>query len=82
MRLRRDITERKEAEARQALLVRELQHRTKNLLAVVQSIATSTLSRSKDLKSALEAFVGRLHALAHAQEFVAAGPGGACRCSG
>ena len=78
----RDITERKEAEARQALLVRELQHRTKNLLAVVQSIATSTLSRSKDLKSALEAFLGRLHALAHAQEFVAAGTGGAYRCSG
>ena len=71
----RDITERKEAEARQALLVRELQHRTKNLLAVVQSIATSTLGRSKDLKSALEAFIGRLHALAHAQEFVSAGPG-------
>ena len=47
---------------------------------MVQSIATSTLGRSKDLKSALEAFVGRLHALAHAQEFVAAGPGRACRC--
>jgi two-component sensor histidine kinase len=71
----RDITERKEADARQMLLVRELQHRTKNLLAVVQSIATSTLTRSKDTKSALEAFVGRLHALAHAQEFVSAGPG-------
>jgi PAS domain S-box-containing protein len=71
----RDITERKEAEARQVLLVRELQHRTKNLLAVVQSIATSTFGRSKDHKSALEAFVGRLHALAHAQEFVSAGPG-------
>ena len=39
----RDITDRKEAEARQTLLVRELQHRTKNMLAVVQSIATNTL---------------------------------------
>jgi PAS domain S-box-containing protein len=72
----RDISERKEAEARQAVLVRELQHRTKNMLAVIQSIATSTLSRSKDLGSAQEALIGRLHALAHAQEFVAAGPGG------
>jgi PAS domain S-box-containing protein len=71
----RDITERKEADARQLLLVRELQHRTKNLLAVVQSIATSTLGRSKDIAVPLEAFIGRLHALAHAQEFVAAGPG-------
>src|SRR5262249_33632303 len=71
----RDITERKEAESRQALVARELQHRTNNMLALVQSIATSTVSRSKDLKSALDSFVGRLHAQAHAQEFVAAGPG-------
>ena len=72
----RDITERKEAEARQTLLVRELQHRTRNMLAVIQSIARSTLTRSPDLQSALENLIGRLHALAHAQEFVAAGPGG------
>jgi PAS domain S-box-containing protein len=72
----RDITDRKEAEARQKLLVRELQHRTKNMLAVIQSIATSTLRRSHDLASAEEAFVGRLHALARAQEFVASGPAG------
>jgi PAS domain S-box-containing protein len=72
----RDITDRKEAEARQTLLVRELQHRTKNMLAVIQSIATSTLRRSHDLASAEEAFLGRLHALARAQEFVAAGPAG------
>ena len=72
----RDVTERKEAEARQLVLMRELQHRTKNLLAVILSIARSTLSGSKDLKSAGEALYGRLHALAHAQEFVAAGVGG------
>jgi PAS domain S-box-containing protein len=72
----RDVSGRKDAEARQLLLVRELQHRTKNMLAVIQSIATSTLTRSKDLDGALETFLGRLHALAHAQEFVAAGPGG------
>jgi PAS domain S-box-containing protein len=64
-----DITERKAAETRQDLLVREMQHRTKNLLAVVQSIASNTLQRGSNL----EAFVGRLHALAHAQEFVAEG---------
>jgi PAS domain S-box-containing protein len=70
----RDITERKEAEARQLVLIRELQHRTKNLIAVVQSIATN--ARSSDLSSANAALVGRLHALAHAQEFVASGPAG------
>ena len=72
----RDATERKDAEARQTVLIRELQHRTKNMLAVVQSIATRTLQRSSDLASAQEALVGRLHALAHAQEFVASGAGG------
>jgi PAS domain S-box-containing protein len=72
----RDITERKEADARQTVLLRELQHRTKNMLAVVQSIVTNTLRRSRDLASAETALVGRLHALAHAQEFVASGPSG------
>ena len=66
----RDITERKEAEQQQTLLIRELQHRTKNLLAVIQAIASNTLSANPGLS----AFIGRLHALAHAQEFVISGP--------
>lgn len=72
----RDVSDRKAAEARQKILVRELQHRTKNLLAVIQSIAGNTLLHSSDLDSAREALFGRLHALAHAQEFVAAGADG------
>lgn len=72
----RDITGRKEAEARQDLLVRELQHRTKNMLAVIQSIVSRTLRYSSDTRTAEEAIIGRLHALARAQEFVASGPGG------
>jgi PAS domain S-box-containing protein len=68
----RDVTERKEAEARQVLLIRELQHRTKNLLAVIQAIANSTLKGS----AGLETFIGRLHALANAQEYVTAGSQG------
>jgi PAS domain S-box-containing protein len=72
----RDVTERKNAEARQSVLIRELQHRTKNMLAVIQSITSNTLRRSQDLDSAHEALIGRLHALAHAQEFVASGATG------
>lgn len=72
----RDVTRRKEAEARQFLLIRELQHRTKNILAVIQAIATSTLRRAPDLQTAHDALVGRIHALANAQEFVATGPVG------
>jgi two-component system CheB/CheR fusion protein len=42
------------------------------LLAVIQSIASSTLKGS----AGLETFIGRLHALAHAQEYVTAGSQG------
>jgi PAS domain S-box-containing protein len=72
----RDVSDRKAAEARQNILVRELQHRTKNLLAVIQSIASNTLLHSADMGAARDALMGRLHALAHAQEFVASGSGG------
>jgi PAS domain S-box-containing protein len=70
----RNITERKEAEERQLVLVRELQHRTGNLLAVVQSIAASTLSNSRSPQEALKVLTGRLHALAQAQHLVTSGP--------
>jgi PAS domain S-box-containing protein len=71
-----DITDRKDADARQLVLLRELQHRAKNLLAVVQSIVTSSLRRAPDPQSAEGTILGRLHALARAQEFVAAGASG------
>ena len=72
----RDITERRDAEARQMLLVRELQHRTKNILAVVQSIVLNTMARGNSIDTAREAIVGRLQAISRAQEFVAAGKAG------
>ena len=72
----RDISERKEAEARQRVLISELQHRAKNLLAVVQSIVTNSLLHSRDTAAAKNAIVGRLHALAHAQDFVVFGASG------
>jgi two-component sensor histidine kinase len=53
------------------VLVREMQHRSKNLLAVVQSLATSTLARAANVEDASKALLGRLHALANAQDFVA-----------
>ena len=53
------------------ILVREMQHRSKNLLAVVQSLATNTLSRAANVKEASKALLGRLHALANAQDLVA-----------
>ncbi|MFZ0986454.1 MAG: CHASE domain-containing protein, partial [Xanthobacteraceae bacterium] len=67
-----DITERKRAEEEQKraaeaeqILVRELQHRTNNLLAVIQGIAQKTLSGSGPLAEARKIFEGRLLALAN-----------------
>ena len=53
------------------ILVREMQHRSKNLLAVVQSLATNTLSRATNVEDAAKALLGRLHALGNAQELIA-----------
>lgn len=61
-----DIIEKRQAEERQKLLTRELQHRTKNLLSVIQSIAGRSLSPDRSNKEALEVFTARLHALAEA----------------
>lgn len=72
----RDVTERKHAEARQLILMRELQHRTKNILAVVQSLVTNTLRSAGNLHQAHDSLVGRLHAVAAAQEFVTSEGGG------
>lgn len=52
-----------EHERRQRLLLDELNHRVKNTLMSVQSIATQTLRHSADMESFHEAFLGRLMAL-------------------
>jgi PAS domain S-box-containing protein len=59
-----DITERKNWETRQAMLLRELSHRVKNTLAVVQSLARQTLRSSPSTGSFVEAFEGRIRSLA------------------
>jgi two-component sensor histidine kinase len=67
LRSRRRQYEARELIGRYELLARELQHRTKNLLAVVLSIAAGSL---KDGGGGNEAFVSRLHALAKAQDLL------------
>jgi PAS domain S-box-containing protein len=58
-----DITERKQAEQTQQLLVSELNHRVKNTLASVQAIAQYTLRRTKDPSEFVTAFTGRIQSL-------------------
>jgi PAS domain S-box-containing protein len=59
-----DITERKEAEERQDLLAREVDHRARNALAVVQSIVR--LTRASSVGGYVAAVEGRIKALARA----------------
>ena len=68
-----DITERRDAQEKQALLSGELAHRVKNILAIVQSIANQTLTESTSMKKALQDFSVRLNALAHAQDILTQG---------
>jgi two-component sensor histidine kinase/PAS domain-containing protein len=58
-----DVTERKEAEERQRLLLNELNHRVKNTLATVQSIASQTLRTAPSSTAFRDAFEARIVAL-------------------
>jgi PAS domain S-box-containing protein len=59
-----DITERKESEMRQVLLAREVDHRAKNALAIVQSIVR--LTRAENIGTYVKAVEGRIQALSRA----------------
>src|SRR5215203_5732802 len=59
-----DITDRKEAEERQVLLAREVDHRARNALAVTQSIVH--LTRASNIKGYIAAVNGRIGALSRA----------------
>jgi PAS domain S-box-containing protein len=65
-----DVTKRKRHEARQTMLLHELNHRVKNTLAMVQSIAMQTLRGSRDPEQARQQFDGRLMALAKAHDIL------------
>lgn len=66
-----EITERKRAAAHQEMLIGELNHRVKNVLATVQALMTQTLQQSTSLDDFKTAFVGRLHAMALAHNLLA-----------
>ncbi|MDB5364127.1 MAG: signal transduction histidine kinase, partial [Rhodospirillales bacterium] len=68
-----DVTQRKRAEQHQALLLAELNHRVKNTLATVQSIASQTLRRKGTLEEFSETFNGRLRSLAAAHSLLTRG---------
>lgn len=61
-----DITDAREAADHTRHLLRELNHRVKNTLAMIQSLARQTLRRSPDPQSFIDAFSGRLRTLSDA----------------
>ena len=66
-----DIHDLRNLNERQTVLVYELQHRTRNLLALVQSIAHQTMRRSDTLEAFAPAFESRLRALSRVQGLLA-----------
>jgi PAS domain S-box-containing protein len=63
-----DITERKEHEEREHLLMREINHRAKNMLSVVDAIAHQTATRNPD--DFIECFSERIQALSANQDLL------------
>lgn len=61
-----DVTEEHERTRHMRLLLRELNHRVKNTLAMLQSMARQTLRQTRDPREFMKAFAGRLQAISEA----------------
>ncbi|WP_432256500.1 PAS domain-containing protein [Limimaricola sp. AA108-03] len=68
----KDVSQRKQDEDHQKMLMAELDHRVKNVLAVVQSIARQSLGRGQSFgPEAADRLVGRINALAQSHALLA-----------
>ena len=65
-----DVTERKRAEDHQRMLAAELDHRVKNVLAVVSAVAAQTRDASSSMDHFVAAFDGRIQAMASTHELL------------
>ena len=65
-----DITERKRAEEHQRVLIAELDHRVKNVLATVSAVAGQTLETSSSMSHFVAALDGRIRSMAAAHELL------------
>ena len=66
-----DITESKQSADQTRLLLRELNHRVKNTLAMIQSVARQTVRQNPDPHAFIEAFSGRLRTISAAHVLLA-----------
>jgi PAS domain S-box-containing protein len=67
-----DITDRKRDEEQRETLMAELDHRVKNVLAAVQSLAAQSARRTSSVDGFIDSFSGRLKAMAQAHELLTA----------
>ena len=67
-----DMTDRREGEAHLRLLMRELTHRSKNLLAVILAMARQTAKHTGSVETFLERFSERVQALARSHDLLIA----------
>lgn len=65
-----DVTDRRRSEAIRRTLLREVTHRSKNLLAIVSGLATQTARTARSTEDFLERFNGRLQSLSRSQDLV------------
>ncbi|SIQ31191.1 Two-component sensor histidine kinase, contains HisKA and HATPase domains [Rhizobium sp. RU20A] len=65
-----DISDTRHREKVLKTLLRELSHRSKNLMAIIQGIATQTARQAQSLEIFLTQFRGRLHSLSRSQDLV------------
>ena len=65
-----DITERKQSEEHMRLVMQELSHRTKNLMALVQAISWQTAKKAVDFAEFEQRFTQRLEALARSHDLL------------
>lgn len=72
-----DVTARTHGEERQAVLLAELQHRVRNVLALVRAVASRTFANAETIEDAAAQFSGRIDAMARTQALLtrAAGVG-------
>lgn len=73
--LMEDVTDERTAVDTQDMLIAELQHRTRNLLAIVHSIGRQTLRASSSLEEFEQEFGDRLAALSRVQALLSRGDG-------
>ncbi|HLO76627.1 MAG TPA: CheR family methyltransferase [Magnetospirillum sp.] len=67
-----DVTDMVHAEERQRLLVAELNHRVKNILSVVVSMASQMARRCTSVGEFTDSFIGRIHGLAKTHDILSA----------